>query len=153
MYLNSVLSAIPHKAFKHLTLTRVVFEFNFKKWSSFKNFYLTLTRVVFEFFDICSVRKAIVFNFNKCCIWIKSFCIKAHLFKLFNFNKCCIWIFHAFYINYFFYTFNFNNRCIWIWRYKIKSRYLVLYLTLTSVVQKNKSCNKVICTQNIGHIN
>ena len=24
----------------------------------------------------------------------------------------------------------------------IKSRYLVLYLTLTSVVQKNKSCNK-----------
>ena len=79
-------------AMNDLTLTSVVFEYCFKNSFLLLSAYLTLTSVVFELVKSNTDRKNLIFNFNKCCIWIKNF-NKNQEFKIkFNFNKCCIWI-------------------------------------------------------------
>ena len=53
-----------------LTLTSVVFEYCFKNSFLLLSAYLTLTSVVFELVKSNTDRKNLIFNFNKCCIWI-----------------------------------------------------------------------------------
>ena len=77
---------------KNLTLTSVVFEFQNFTLLSLDHMYLTLTSVVFEFGDYRVKSSYSIFNFNKCCIWIKVLSIYLKKPFLFNFNKCCIWI-------------------------------------------------------------
>ena len=58
---------------KNLTLTSVVFEFYSNLSNSLNTGYLTLTSVVFEFAkDTQNTKSLNIFNFNKCCIWIKQ---------------------------------------------------------------------------------
>ena len=35
---------------------------------------------------------SVLFNFNKCCIWINGLYVQWFAIGAFNFNKCCIWI-------------------------------------------------------------
>ena len=98
----------------NLTLTSVVFEsLMLKKKLSFYP-YLTLTSVVFEFKIAIIIGLGIIFNFNKCCIWIEygKACLIYH--RIFNFNKCCIWIAPGVFKKRYNARFNFNKCCIWI---------------------------------------
>ena len=54
-----------------LTLTSVVFEFEATYSSRYHTEDLTLTSVVFELKINCEkIYEELLFNFNKCCIWI-----------------------------------------------------------------------------------
>ena len=98
----------------NLTLTSVVFELNYNMRITALWWDLTLTSVVFESLDSGYLVPFFVFNFNKCCIWIKLYERDARGGTRFNFNKCCIWMVYYLLVNYFRNQFNFNKCCIWI---------------------------------------
>ena len=76
-----------------LTLTSVVFESGIGSCKNKFLLNLTLTSVVFELKKVSNMFiLGLIFNFNKCCIWIVILGKNAKLHSLFNFNKCCIWI-------------------------------------------------------------